>query len=101
MKARAGRFLVSPGGSVVAATAVFGAAIASSACSVGRGSGTIHGSLSVVQCTFGPDQGIEAPNYDLKPDFFVGEPLDSNPITAPVPGQLNPPKDAGYRYLLD
>ena len=25
----------------------------------------------------------------------------ANPITAPVPGQLNPPKDAGYRDLLD
>ncbi len=24
-----------------------------------------------------------------------------NPITAPQPGQLNPPKDAGYRNLLD
>ena len=30
--------------------------------------------------------------------------LDSptvNPITSPIPGQLNPPKDAGYRNLLD
>ena len=25
----------------------------------------------------------------------------ANPITAPIPGQLNPPKDAGYRNLLD
>ena len=25
----------------------------------------------------------------------------ANPITAPIPGQMNPPKDAGYRNLLD
>jgi beta-N-acetylglucosaminidase len=25
----------------------------------------------------------------------------ANPITAPIPGQANPPKDAGYRNLLD
>ncbi|GAB3549946.1 hypothetical protein [Spirosoma fluminis] len=25
----------------------------------------------------------------------------ANPISAPIPGQINPPKDAGYRNLLD
>ena len=28
-------------------------------------------------------------------------PPAANPITAPIPGQINPPKDAGYRNLLD
>ena len=63
-----------------------GCAVACS-CSIGSGSGVVRGSLQVGGCTFdssgNPFPLAHQNPYDLKADFFVGEPIDSNPITAP------------------
>jgi hypothetical protein len=60
---------------------------AACACSIGSGTGTVTGSLQVSACTF-DSSGNPLPfaygnPYNMKPGFFVGEPFDSNPITAP------------------
>jgi hypothetical protein len=63
-----------------AVTVALAAAVVAS-CSVGEGSGSVVGSLNVIGCS---TKGL-FPNlsYNLYPDFFVGQPIDADPITAP------------------
>jgi hypothetical protein len=51
-------------------------------CSVGEGSGHVTGTLNVMGCS---TKGIfPSPSYNLQPDFFVGQPIDADPISAPT-----------------
>jgi hypothetical protein len=63
------------------------AGLAPAACSVGVGSGDVTGSLQVPACTFQPDSTPvplqKADPFNLRPTFFVGEPIDADPINAP------------------
>jgi hypothetical protein len=54
------------------------------------------------------DKGVALLEAYNKGEFTMVQPNSdgigsskANPITAPQPGQINPPKDAGYRNLLD
>lgn len=65
-----------------AATAL--ALVPAVACSVGVGSGDVTGTLNVLECTF--PEGNPAPldaKFKFSPTFFVGQPVDADPRTAP------------------
>ena len=58
--------------------------LTSSSCVVGDGSGRVYGHVSVPQCKFGPAQGLSlADPYDLRADFFAGQPIDADLVAAP------------------
>jgi hypothetical protein len=53
------------------------------ACNVGTGTGVVQGTLNVPQCTFDPIRILpEQDTYDLRADFFVGQPIDADPVNA-------------------
>lgn len=60
---------------------------ASGGCKVGEGKGSVSGTMEVHECTFDPSEGLIFPDlnfpYQMNPSFFVGQPIDADPMTAP------------------
>lgn len=53
--------------------------MAAVSCGVGEGTGRVVGNLAVTQCRFDPPRGLTATEpYDLRVDFFVGQPIDAD-----------------------
>jgi hypothetical protein len=65
--------------------------VATGSCAVGDGNGKVSGTLNVPACTFnsiGPNSlaktiGSANNDFNLESDFFVGAPVDADPLTAP------------------
>jgi hypothetical protein len=55
---------------VTRACAALGLACVALACSVGQGTGSAHGAVSIPECRY------DNPSYDLRPDFFVADFVD-------------------------
>jgi hypothetical protein len=63
------------------------ACVAGVACSdLGVGTGTVTGVVSVPECTFKNGPPMPYPHgdpFDLKPTYFVGEPIEADPVNGP------------------